>query len=366
MLGHGVPGRPGRRWRPEARGAGVVLPGARPSMMTPRSAFAWPGRHNARMDPYGVLGLEPGASRADITTAYRRLAKEWHPDRRGGDEADRRMAEINGAYDLLRAEAWHALHANRPLRRHRGPAPRRPRRVAGPGRPPCARTRAARGPRAAGGRVAGHARYHVGEPAGAARGERPPAPVAPRRHGHGPGPDAAVRGRDGGRAPAASAAAARGHAAGPVARRPPARVRRAAARDRPCARPPYRGRPVRHAPACAAGLSAFRRIARGASVPARFSAHAVRSVHLAAGRDARVRRRRPARPLRARRHAVPARPGATPRARPASGSSPSSWRGSCARSGSRTRRSTMTATSWRRCPARCPGRRSSACSPIWT
>jgi hypothetical protein len=62
------------------------------------------------MDPYAVLGLDPGAPRADVTAAYRRLAKQWHPDRRGGEEADRRMAEINGAYDLLRAEAWLARH----------------------------------------------------------------------------------------------------------------------------------------------------------------------------------------------------------------------------------------------------------------
>jgi hypothetical protein len=75
------------------------------------------------MDPYGVLGLEPGATRADITAAYRRLAKEWHPDRRAGEGADRRMAEINGAYDLLRAEAWHALHTDRP--RAATPAPPR-------------------------------------------------------------------------------------------------------------------------------------------------------------------------------------------------------------------------------------------------
>jgi hypothetical protein len=81
-------------------------------MMTSRPRFTWRGRHNGLMDPYGVLGLEAGASRADVTAAYRRLAKEWHPDRRAGQEADRRMAEINGAYDLLRAEAWLQRHSD--------------------------------------------------------------------------------------------------------------------------------------------------------------------------------------------------------------------------------------------------------------
>jgi hypothetical protein len=58
------------------------------------------------MDPYAVLGLEPDASRRDVKAAYHRLAKDWHPDRRHDAEAERRMAEITGAYELLRAEAW--------------------------------------------------------------------------------------------------------------------------------------------------------------------------------------------------------------------------------------------------------------------
>jgi DnaJ-like protein len=56
-------------------------------------------------DPFAVLGVSPGATAAEVTAAYRRQAKRWHPDRAGGDAA-RRMAEINAAYDLLRAERW--------------------------------------------------------------------------------------------------------------------------------------------------------------------------------------------------------------------------------------------------------------------
>ena len=58
------------------------------------------------MDPYAVLGLPPGATPEQVTATYRDLAKRWHPDRGGGHDAERRMAEINGAYDLLRAAAW--------------------------------------------------------------------------------------------------------------------------------------------------------------------------------------------------------------------------------------------------------------------
>ena len=57
-------------------------------------------------DPYAVLGLDPGASPEDAASAYRQKAKEWHPDRGGGEEAQRRMAQINAAYDLLRSAAW--------------------------------------------------------------------------------------------------------------------------------------------------------------------------------------------------------------------------------------------------------------------
>jgi hypothetical protein len=65
------------------------------------------------MDPLEILGLPPSASPDEVTAAYRRLAKEWHPDRRGGAEAAARMAEINSAYDLLRAAAWNQQVAAR-------------------------------------------------------------------------------------------------------------------------------------------------------------------------------------------------------------------------------------------------------------
>jgi hypothetical protein len=65
------------------------------------------------MDPHGVLGVSPTATPEDIAATYRRLAKEWHPDRGGGAAAEARMAEINAAYDLLRATAWTQRHETR-------------------------------------------------------------------------------------------------------------------------------------------------------------------------------------------------------------------------------------------------------------
>ncbi|HET9811874.1 MAG TPA: J domain-containing protein [Sphingomicrobium sp.] len=53
-------------------------------------------------EPYGVLGLRPGARRVEVDQAYRRLIKQYHPDRTGGDGG--RAAEINRAYTLIRQD----------------------------------------------------------------------------------------------------------------------------------------------------------------------------------------------------------------------------------------------------------------------
>lgn len=50
-------------------------------------------------DPYEVLGVQRGASEDDIKSAYRTLAKRWHPDRPDGDAE--KFHEITEAYDAL-------------------------------------------------------------------------------------------------------------------------------------------------------------------------------------------------------------------------------------------------------------------------
>jgi hypothetical protein len=65
----------------------------------------------SRMDPYAVLGVAPGSAEKEIAAAYREAAKRWHPDRAGGADAERRMAEINAAYDLVRAARQHEATA---------------------------------------------------------------------------------------------------------------------------------------------------------------------------------------------------------------------------------------------------------------
>lgn len=53
-------------------------------------------------DPYAILGISQNASQDDIKSAYRRLSKEWHPDKHKGDKAaEDHFKEINEAYEIL-------------------------------------------------------------------------------------------------------------------------------------------------------------------------------------------------------------------------------------------------------------------------
>ncbi len=54
-------------------------------------------------DPYSVLGVPRGASEDEITKAYRKLAKKYHPDLNPGDkDAEKKMSEINAAYEQIK------------------------------------------------------------------------------------------------------------------------------------------------------------------------------------------------------------------------------------------------------------------------
>jgi len=56
----------------------------------------------ARPDYYKILGVGKGASDEEIKKAYRKLARQYHPDRNPGDKrAEERFKEISQAHDVL-------------------------------------------------------------------------------------------------------------------------------------------------------------------------------------------------------------------------------------------------------------------------
>jgi len=62
-------------------------------------------------DPYSTLGIARTASEADIKSAYRKLAKELHPDRnKDNPQASEKFSDATRAYDLLSDKAKRAQY----------------------------------------------------------------------------------------------------------------------------------------------------------------------------------------------------------------------------------------------------------------
>jgi curved DNA-binding protein CbpA len=67
-----------------------------------------PRATGAAPDPYDVLGVDPTASAERITSAYRRLVRELHPDTRTDEAAEEALGRVLAAYATLRDPAARA------------------------------------------------------------------------------------------------------------------------------------------------------------------------------------------------------------------------------------------------------------------
>ena len=63
-------------------------------------------------DYYEMLGVPADASPEEIHSAYRRLARRYHPDVNAGGEARARFHELSDAYEVLHDPAQRARYDN--------------------------------------------------------------------------------------------------------------------------------------------------------------------------------------------------------------------------------------------------------------
>lgn len=70
-------------------------------------------------DYYKILGVAKEAGQDEIKKAFRKLAREYHPDKNGGDEKKGHMfREINEAYEILGNEEKRKIYDGKKSENH--------------------------------------------------------------------------------------------------------------------------------------------------------------------------------------------------------------------------------------------------------
>lgn len=78
------------------------------------SGYSSNGASEASSEPsrswHEALGVEPDASPSEVKKAYRKAAKEYHPDVNKSPEAEQRMKELNNAYEKAKRRRRDSLY----------------------------------------------------------------------------------------------------------------------------------------------------------------------------------------------------------------------------------------------------------------
>ncbi len=69
-------------------------------------------------DYYAILGVQPDSDSKDIKTAYRKLARKYHPDMNPEKGAEDKFKEVAEAYEVLKDAGRRAEYDE--LRQYRG------------------------------------------------------------------------------------------------------------------------------------------------------------------------------------------------------------------------------------------------------